>query len=66
VSGTGFRSGCRIAINGIDVPNTRFRSRSKVVAKGPGLKAMVPKGVPVQMTATNLDGTASAPVSFTR
>jgi PKD repeat protein len=66
VSGTGFHSGCRIAINGINVPNTRLRSRSKVVARGPGLKAMVPKGVPVQMTATNLDSTASAPFTFTR
>ena len=66
VVGTGFQSGCVIAINGTAVPNTQFKSGSKVMAKGAGLKAMLPKGVPVLIAVANLNGAASAPFPFTR
>ena len=66
VSGTGFQSGCRVAIGGSPVSNTQFKGGSKVMAQDSGLKTMVPKGVPVQITVTNLDGTASASFTFTR
>ena len=66
VSGSGFQAGHVVNINEIPVPRTQFVKDSKVLAKGNGLKTMVPKGVPVQVTVANGSGAVSAPFSFTR
>ncbi len=68
VSGSNFHVGCTVKINGVPVPTTKFKSVVLVVAKsGAALKAMVPVGVPVQITVTNNDdGGVSTPFSYTR
>ena len=66
VSGSGFQEGCNVVIDGKDVPKTAFKGPAMVVAKGTGLKAMVPKGMTVQVSVMNPSGTASAPFPFTR
>ncbi len=66
VTGSGFLGGCHVAINGQEVPKTVFKDATLVVAKGAGLKALVPKGMTVQVSVVNPDGTASAPFPFTR
>ncbi len=66
VTGSGFKTGCSVAVDGNPAPATRLVSGTKVVAKGSGLKALVPKGTAVQIVVTNADGTASAPFSYTR
>ena len=56
-----------VYINGVAVPQTSYKGPSKIVAKGGNaLKAMVPKGVTVQITVKNPDGTYSEPYSFIR
>lgn len=55
-----------VYINGVAVPQTKYKSASKLVAKGAALKAMVPKGVTVQITVKNPDGTFSEPYAFQR
>ena len=66
VSGSGFKPGCKVNIDGQSAPATQYQSASKVVAGGGALKGMLPKGVPVQITVANPDGTTSAPYAFTR
>jgi N-acetylglucosamine-6-sulfatase len=66
VSGSGFKSGCNVKINGQAAPVTQCGSASKAVAAGGALKSMLPKGVPVQVTVANPDGSTSAPYAFTR
>lgn len=66
VSGSGFAVGCEVRIDGATAPETRFKSGSLVVARGSGLKALVPKGIAVQVTVANPDGSESAPFAFTR
>lgn len=66
VSGSGFDSGCQVEVNGAVAPKTTFKSDTSVVAKGSGLKAMLPKGVSVQVTLVNPDGGRSAPYAFRR
>lgn len=66
VSGSGFEPGCEVRIDGVPAPQTVFKGPSLLVAKGSGLKAMVPLAVPVQVTVATADGRASAPFSFER
>lgn len=68
VSGTGFASDSRVKINGVPAPETIFRSPAKVIAKkGPQLKALLPKGVAVEITVVNpSDMTESEPFPFRR
>ena len=66
VSGSGFGPGCTVAINGAAAPRTAYKSAALVVAKGDALKAMLPKGVTVQVAVVNPDGTQGPPVSHTR
>ncbi len=66
VSGSGFQPGCSVRVAGGPAPKTAFKNQSLVIAKGSGLKAMVPKGVAVSIEVVKLDGTSSAPFSFTR
>ena len=68
VSGTGFASDSIIRINGAPVPETLYKSQSKLLAKkGAPLKALLPRGVAVEMTVFNpSDMTVSTPFSYTR
>ena len=61
-----FGRGALSEIDGTPVPRTIFKSQSQVMAKGSGLKAMVPKGVTVHVEVVSPDGTTSAPFSFLR
>ena len=67
ITGSNFHSNCTVKVNGASVPLSQYKSPSLVIAKkGAALKAMVPKGVTVQITVTNNDdGGVSAPFSFT-
>ena len=67
ITGSNFQAGCSVTINGAAVPQTDRKGDTLVYAKqGGALKAMLPKGVTVQVAVVNPDGTASAPVAFTR
>jgi hypothetical protein len=66
VSGGGFRAGCSVELGGQPAPQTRWKNEGLVLAKGGGLKAMVPKGTPVEIVVVNPDGARSSPFPFTR
>ena len=67
VSGSGFEPGCAVTVDGVTAPRTVYSNEGLVKAKGgSALKALVPKGVPVQVRAVNPDGSTSAPFAFTR
>lgn len=67
VTGSGFEKGCTITINGTAVPRTILRSGTQINATGgSALRAMLPKGVTVQIQVLNPDGDRSAPFPFTR
>lgn len=68
VSGLNFHPGCTVQIDGTPVPQTVWKSSSQLVAKsGSALKALAPKGTPVQITVVNHDdGGVSGSFPFTR
>ncbi len=68
VTGSGFASDAVVKINNIPVPETKYKSSAKLVAKkGELLKAMAPKGETVSVTVQNVDDvTRSEPFYFTR
>lgn len=66
ITGSGFQARCGAGVNGAAVPQTTFINSGKVVAKGAGLKSLVPKGTQVEITVENPNGAVSAPYSFTR
>lgn len=68
VTGTGFAADAVVKINNIPVPDTKYRSSTRLVAKkGALLKAMVPMGETVSVTVQNVDDvTQSEPYYFTR
>ncbi len=68
IRGENFHPNSTIKIDGVPVPETKYKNGTKVVAKrGSSLKAMVPKGQTVQITITNNDdGGTSAAFSYTR
>ena len=67
VTGSGFEKGCTVTIDGATVPRTIFKSGTQVNAMGGGaLKAMLPKGVTVQIQVLNPGGGRSAPFPFIR
>ncbi len=68
VMGINFHAGAVIKINGAFVPQSIYKSGSQVNAQGgDALKAMLPKGVPVNVTVTNTDNNiTSANFSFVR
>jgi hypothetical protein len=67
LSGSNFHVGCTVKVNGTDVPQTVFKSATSLQAKGgSALKALLPKGVPAQITVVNNDdGGVSAAFTFT-
>ena len=66
--GANFHPSAQIQIDGAPAPQTVYKSGSKLMAKGGAeLKAMLPKGVAVQITVKNEDdGGGSVPFSFKR
>jgi hypothetical protein len=67
VSGTGFKDGCQILINGTPAPQTVYQGADRLEArKGSALKSMVPKGVPVEVTVRDASGNASPAFTYTR
>jgi PKD repeat protein len=68
ISGLNFHPGCTVLIDGTSVPQTVWKSSALLVAKGgSALKALVPKGTPVQITVVNHDdGGVSGSFPFTR
>ena len=66
LTGSNFHNPCTIFINGTAVPITKWKSATLLKGKGSGLKTMLPKGTPVQITVTNDDGISSAPFPYTR
>jgi hypothetical protein len=68
ITGSGFTSDSLVSIGGIAVPETLYKSSSKLVAKkGQDLKNMTPKGTTVQIVVVNPgDMTSSQPFSYTR
>lgn len=66
VMGTDFRVGATIKIDGVQAPSTTFKSATQLLAKGPALKTMLPKGTQVMVTVANADGGESSARAFTR
>ena len=68
ILGSNFHSNCTVYIDGVPVPQVTYKNATKLVAKGgSSLKAMVPKGVTVQVTVKNNDdGGMSNVYPFTR
>ena len=56
VMGLNFHSNCTVKVNGVAVPETKWKSSILVIAKkGNALKALIPAGQTVQITITNND-----------
>jgi hypothetical protein len=66
VLGVGFQEGCAVEIDAAAVPRTIYKDAARVIAKGEGLKAMVPKGIEVALTVVNADGSRSGPFPVVR
>jgi PKD repeat protein len=66
IAGADFLLGCTVFVDGAQVPVTQYKSGSKVVAKGSGLKQMLPKGVRKCITVKNTSGGISACFFYTR
>jgi hypothetical protein len=68
ITGSNFSANSSVSINGQLVPEASWKDSAKIIAKGGGaLKAMLPKGVPVQITVTNNDTLiTSQPFLFAR
>jgi hypothetical protein len=66
VRGAGFRSGCKILINGRAAPTTLRRGPTLLLARGSALQARLPKGVAVRIVVRNPNGGRSASFVFTR
>ncbi len=66
IRGTGFRSACKVLINGRAAPTTLRASSTTLFARGAGLAARLPKGVAVQIVVRNSNGSRSAVYSYTR
>jgi uncharacterized Rossmann fold enzyme len=68
ITGSNFSANCSVSINGQLVPEASWKDSAKIIAKGGGaLKALLPKGTPVQITVTNNDTLiTSQPFAFQR
>lgn len=66
LAGADFESGCTVSVEGVPAPVTKFKKSTKLIAKGAGLKEMLPKGVPRCITVSNPSGGASGCYIFTR
>ena len=66
IQGTGFRSACKVLINGRVAPTTLRASSTTLFARGAGLAARLPKGVAVQIVVRNSNGGRSTACAYTR
>ncbi len=68
IEGSNFHPDCVVKVNGTEVPHTSYKNSTKIIAeKGLALKALLPKGVAVQITVENSDdGGISSPITFMR
>lgn len=67
VKGSNFSYDATVKIDGIAVPQVRYKNSTKIVAKGgKTLKNMLPKGVPVTITVEDPAGGMSKPFTYTR
>jgi PKD repeat protein/N-acetylneuraminic acid mutarotase len=67
IIGSDFVTGAQVLIDGVAVPQTKFKSFSYLIAKkGASLKALVPKGIAVKIKVKNPDGSESNEYSYTR
>ncbi len=68
ITGSNFSLNCSVSINGQLVPEASWKNSAKIIVKGGAvLKALLPKGVPVQITVTNNDTLiTSQPFTFQR
>jgi hypothetical protein len=65
VSGTGFTGSCSVLINGAPAPVTISKGPSGLVAKGgAALKAMAPRGTPLNVTVEDPQGGSSNTFTF--
>ncbi len=64
VDGTGFSEGCTLTVDGTAVATTLVRNTTRLVGKGAGLKALVPKGKTVQLVVVDGAGGLSEPFPF--
>jgi len=71
VQGWNFMAGSKVLVNGTEAPKTTFKRQDRhglatLVASGPGLKALVPKGEAVTITVLNPDGYRSVGFTYVR
>jgi PKD repeat protein len=66
IVGTDFEVGCQVLIDGTAVATTQYKKSTKVVAKDPNLKNLLPKGVPKCIRVQNPSGGLSECYWFTR
>ena len=65
VNGSGFKDGCFATLGGVRAPQTVYQWSGKLVLKGgSALKALVPKGTPIQVVVNDADGNTSPPFTF--
>jgi carboxypeptidase T len=65
VYGSGFQDGCFVTLNGTQAPQTVFQGSDRLLLKkGSALKALAPKGTPIQVVVKDSSGGASPPFTF--
>ena len=65
VYGSGFRDGCFATLGGTQAPQTVYQSSDRLLLKkGSALKALAPKGTPVQIVVKDASGGTSPPFTF--
>ncbi len=68
IKGRKFHQSARVKIDGMEVSETKWKDDITIIAKGgKALKNLIPRGVTVEITVTNVDDNGtSAPFEFTR
>ena len=65
VYGSAFRAGCFATLNGAQAPQTVYQGSDRLLLKkGSALKALAPKGTPVQVVVKDSSGGVSPPFTF--
>jgi carboxypeptidase T len=65
VYGSGFRDGCFATLGGTQAPQTVYQGSDRLLLKkGSALKALAPKGTPVQIVVKDASGGTSPPFTF--
>lgn len=65
VYGSGFTDGCFATLNGTQAPQTVYQGSDRLLLKkGSALKALAPKGTPIQVVVEDSAGNVSPPFTF--